>query len=124
MKRPLVILASVVVVSGLHAAATHAAATYPVKPITFVVPIEAGSDGDLLARPLVEKAAAIVGKPIIVENKPGAGNSIGHGLVLRAVGALGFGFGRRGLVGGLVGRLVGHDNLLSQVVTGRCPVLK
>jgi tripartite-type tricarboxylate transporter receptor subunit TctC len=77
MKSPSVILASVIVVTGLHTAATHAAANYPLKPITFIVPIEAGSDGDLLARPLVEKAAAILGKPIIVENKPGAGNSIG-----------------------------------------------
>jgi tripartite-type tricarboxylate transporter receptor subunit TctC len=78
MKKPsMLMLASAVFATGLCTAGAYAAANYPVKPITFIVPIEAGSDGDLLSRPLVEKAAAILGKPIIVENKPGAGNSIG-----------------------------------------------
>jgi tripartite-type tricarboxylate transporter receptor subunit TctC len=78
MKKPFVLIfASAIAATGLCAAGAHAAAAYPVKPITFIVPIEAGSDGDLLSRPLVEKAAAILGKPIIVENKPGGGNSIG-----------------------------------------------
>ena len=55
----------------------QAAEEYPVKPITFIVPLEAGSDGDILVRPLCQKASEILGKPIIIVNKPGAGSSIG-----------------------------------------------
>jgi tripartite-type tricarboxylate transporter receptor subunit TctC len=56
----------------------RAAENYPVKPITFIVPIEAGSDGDLAARPLVEKASPVLGQPVVVVNKPGAGSTIGY----------------------------------------------
>jgi tripartite-type tricarboxylate transporter receptor subunit TctC len=55
-----------------------AAETFPVKPINFIIPLEAGSDGDILARPLCQKASAILGQPIIIVNKPGAGSSIGY----------------------------------------------
>jgi tripartite-type tricarboxylate transporter receptor subunit TctC len=50
---------------------------YPVKPINFIVPGEAGADADVLARPLVKRVSAILGQPVIVVNKPGAGSSIG-----------------------------------------------
>jgi tripartite-type tricarboxylate transporter receptor subunit TctC len=55
----------------------QAAETYPVKPINFIVPNEAGSDADIPARALLQKVSAILGKPVIVVNKPGAGSSIG-----------------------------------------------
>jgi tripartite-type tricarboxylate transporter receptor subunit TctC len=56
----------------------EAADKYPVKPITCILPYEAGADGDINTRPLVEKASALLGKPIIVVNKPGAGQTIGY----------------------------------------------
>ena len=56
----------------------RAAEPYPVKPINFVVPMEAGSDGDIVSRPLAEKASAILGKPVVIVNKPGGGSSIGY----------------------------------------------
>lgn len=55
----------------------QAAQSYPAKPILFIVPIEAGSDGDILSRPLAAKASSVLGKPIMIDNKPGAGTSIG-----------------------------------------------
>jgi len=55
----------------------RAAEQYPVKPITFIVPSEAGSDQDVLARPLSQKISAILGQPVVIVNKPGAGSSIG-----------------------------------------------
>jgi tripartite-type tricarboxylate transporter receptor subunit TctC len=55
----------------------QAADKYPVKPITFIIPLEAGSDGDVLTRPLVQKASAVLGQPIMVVYKPGAGSTIG-----------------------------------------------
>jgi tripartite-type tricarboxylate transporter receptor subunit TctC len=54
-----------------------AAEQYPAKSITLIVPLEAGSDGDILVRPVAQKASEILGKPIIIVNKPGAGSSIG-----------------------------------------------
>ena len=56
---------------------TLSAEQYPVKSINFIVPGEAGADADILARPLVHRASTILGKPIVVVNKPGAGSSIG-----------------------------------------------
>lgn len=55
-----------------------AAARYPVKPITFIVPLEAGADGDIIVRPLCQKMSDILGKPLVIVNKPGAGNVIGN----------------------------------------------
>jgi len=54
-----------------------AAETYPVKPINFIVPNEAGADADVLARPLCQRVAALLGKPMVIVNKPGGGSSIG-----------------------------------------------
>ena len=54
-----------------------AADSYPAKPINFIVPNEAGADADVLARPLCQRVAAILGKPVVIVNKPGAGSSIG-----------------------------------------------
>ena len=57
---------------------------YPSKPITFIVAVEAGADGDVLARPLMERVGRILGQPITVVNKPGAGSSIGTTIVAQA----------------------------------------
>lgn len=62
----------------------QAAESYPVKPITCIIPIEAGGDADINARPLMEKASAILGKPIIIVNKPGGGHTIGYREVFQA----------------------------------------
>ena len=54
-----------------------AADRYPVKPVNFVVPLEAGSDGDILARPLCQKISTAIGQPVMIVNKPGGGSAIG-----------------------------------------------
>lgn len=56
----------------------QAAEKYPVKPITFIVPIEGGGDHDIVMRPWAEKASALLGKPVVVVNKPGAAQTIGY----------------------------------------------
>ena len=55
----------------------HAAEPYPDKPIKLIVPNEAGADADVLIRYLAQKVSVILGKPIIIVNKPGGGSSIG-----------------------------------------------
>ncbi len=70
-------LALTMVILSSLAGWSEAAREYPDKPIKFIVPLEAGSGGDLLTRPLVEGAARKLGQPIVVVNKPGASGSIG-----------------------------------------------
>jgi tripartite-type tricarboxylate transporter receptor subunit TctC len=62
----------------------QAAEKYPVRPIEFIVPMEAGSDGDTISRPAMAKVSQILGQPIMFVNKPGGGSSIGYRETLRA----------------------------------------
>jgi tripartite-type tricarboxylate transporter receptor subunit TctC len=78
MKSSIFIMLSLILSGILFAGnEVQAAEQYPAKPITLIVPLEAGSDGDILLRPVAQKASEILGKPIMVVNKPGAGSSIG-----------------------------------------------
>ena len=60
------------------------AQAYPLRPITMIVPVAAGSSTDVLARVLAERMKGALGQPVIVENVSGANGSIGVGRVARA----------------------------------------
>src|SRR5262249_33792749 len=66
------------------AAPAHAQEAWPQRPVTIVVPFAAGGSADLLARILQQHLQAKFGVPFIVENKSGAGGSIGTGFVAKA----------------------------------------
>ncbi|WP_431270135.1 Bug family tripartite tricarboxylate transporter substrate binding protein [Dankookia sp. P2] len=68
----------------LPAARGEAQARWPAQPIRFVVPFPPGGLVDLLARPLAARLPQLLGQPIIVENRPGAGGNIGAELVAKA----------------------------------------
>ena len=61
-----------------------AAQSYPAKPIRLVVPWPAGGTVDGVARVMSPKLAESLGQPVIVENKPGAGGSVGAAGVARS----------------------------------------
>lgn len=80
MKRMWIIMVSIFFLSGVLGweREIKAAEPYPRRPITFVVPLEAGSGGDITTRQLIGKASAVLGQPIMVVNKPGAASTIGY----------------------------------------------
>ena len=66
------------------AAASGAWATYPERAITLVAPYPAGGAADVLARLLARKLEEQLGKPVIVDSRPGAGTAIGAAFVANA----------------------------------------
>ena len=60
------------------------AQTFPSKPISLVVPFPPGGTTDVLARALGERLSTAMGTPVIVENRPGAGATIGADYVTKA----------------------------------------
>ncbi|MGZ8228932.1 MAG: Bug family tripartite tricarboxylate transporter substrate binding protein [Burkholderiales bacterium] len=57
---------------------------YPVKPIRIVVPFTPGGSNDLLGRVISQKLQDAWGQPAIIDNRPGAGSTIGIEIVVRA----------------------------------------
>lgn len=64
--------------------ASNQAQTYPTKPMTWVVPFAAGGPTDALARHIAERVARELGQPIVIDNSPGAGGTVGAAKVARA----------------------------------------
>jgi len=57
---------------------------YPAKPIKAYIPFSAGSATDIIPRAIFESLASDLGQPIVVENRGGAGGTIGVGAVVKA----------------------------------------
>src|SRR2546428_12364716 len=64
-------------------ASVPALAQYPTKPIHIVVPYLAGGGTDIVARLLAGPLREMLGKPVIVDNKPGVGGALGAAEVAR-----------------------------------------
>lgn len=61
-----------------------AATPWPTKPIKIIVPFSPGSVQDALARSFSNELGAALGEPVIVENKAGAGGTVGTGIVAKS----------------------------------------
>ena len=66
------------------AAAGAMAQDYPAKPIRLVVGFAAGGAADLVARAIADGLGATLGKPVVLENRPGAGSMVAATAVARA----------------------------------------
>ena len=80
--RPIHLLAAAIVASGAFAQTKPA---YPSKPIRLIVPFPPGaSTNDILGRAMAQRLAAALGQQVVVDNRPGAGGTIGTDLGAKA----------------------------------------
>ena len=79
------VAASILTIAIACAAPAYAQSEqYPSRPIRLVVPFQAGVITDVLARTFAEKLSTRLGKPVLIENKPGAGGALGAKFVASA----------------------------------------
>jgi tripartite-type tricarboxylate transporter receptor subunit TctC len=86
-RRQLVAAAAVSLATSLAALApaqSWAQAAWPNKAVRIVVPYAPGGANDILARVVAEKLAPVLGQPVLVDNKPGAGAVVGSDFVAKA----------------------------------------
>ncbi len=70
--------------SALAAPWVHAQGAWPTKPVTIVVPFPPGGGTDAFARPLFALMSKNVGKQFVIDNKGGAGGTLGAGVAAKA----------------------------------------
>jgi tripartite-type tricarboxylate transporter receptor subunit TctC len=75
---------SLIVVLAALSVLPAQAEQYPVRPVTIMVPFAAGGGSDLLARLVAQKLEQKLGKPFIIENRPGAGTTLAAMTTVRA----------------------------------------
>lgn len=79
------LIASAALITTFMTAGTAAAAdTWPSKTIRFVVPFSAGGANDLMARAAAEGASKVLGQTVLIDNRPGAGGTVGAEVVARS----------------------------------------
>jgi tripartite-type tricarboxylate transporter receptor subunit TctC len=82
MRHLLITTAIVAAIAAIPAA--QAQTNYPTKSIRFIVPVTTGGPSDIVARLLGDKLAASLGKPVVIDNRPGASNTLGAALVAKS----------------------------------------
>ena len=78
------LIKSVAAVAAALAASVALAQAYPNKPIKLIIPFAPGGTTDIVGRIMAAKLSPILGQPVIVENRAGAGGSIGAGELVKA----------------------------------------
>src|SRR6202795_4344053 len=78
------ICATAATLALLCATAIAGAADYPERPVTIVVGFPPGGASDILARIMADKLGSLLGKPFVVDNRPGAGGNVAGEVVAHA----------------------------------------
>ncbi len=84
MKRPVLLCAAALTAMISVAPPLAVAQSYPARPVRLVVPFPPAGATDILGRTLAQKLGEALGQQVIVENKPGAGGTIGSDAVAKA----------------------------------------
>lgn len=80
--KPLVTLTASALALSLGLSAQ--AQTYPSRPVTLIIPYAAGGVADVAFRAIAQDAVKVLGQPIVVENRVGAGGKVGAEAIMRA----------------------------------------
>ena len=80
----LVHCAAIAIALSLTAAGAHAQEKYPTKPIRLLTPFAAGGGSDILARMIGPQVSAVFGQQVVVDNRPGAGGTLGAGIAVQS----------------------------------------
>ena len=72
------------IAAAVVASAAMAQDNFPDHPIRFIVPFTAGSATDIVARTVGESMSRTLGQPIVIENRPGAGGTVGANVVAKS----------------------------------------
>ena len=75
---------TLLLLAGLGICAAASAQTWPERPVTLIVPFPAGGGTDTFARPLAAQLTKQLGKTVIIDNRGGAGGTLGAGLAAKA----------------------------------------
>ena len=78
------LMAAALLACALLGAVASAQDVYPSKPITLIVPFPPGGVADIVARPAADALGRVLGAPVVIENKAGAGGGIGMAYVAKA----------------------------------------
>jgi tripartite-type tricarboxylate transporter receptor subunit TctC len=84
MKQIISIIAVCMVVASVVCAVSAFAQEYPTKPVRVIVPYTPGSPTDVFARIICEKLSELWGQPVVIEHRPGAGGTLGAGVVAKS----------------------------------------
>ncbi|MDO9149146.1 MAG: tripartite tricarboxylate transporter substrate binding protein [Hydrogenophaga sp.] len=78
------ILRAAVAGAALYSTAGHAQSTWPSRPVNLVVPFPAGGGTDAFARPMAAQFTRLTGKSLVIDNRGGAGGTLGAGIAAKA----------------------------------------
>jgi tripartite-type tricarboxylate transporter receptor subunit TctC len=84
MRYPLISTVTLAFVTVAAPLTTMGQTAYPTKSIRLIVPVTTGGPSDIVARLLGEKLSTSMGKQIVIDNRPGASNTLGAALVAKA----------------------------------------
>jgi tripartite-type tricarboxylate transporter receptor subunit TctC len=84
MRRLLIAASYALLIAVILTPDAQAQPAYPTRSIRFIVPVTTGGPSDIVARLVGDKLAASFGRPVIVDNRPGASNTLGAALVAKA----------------------------------------
>ena len=70
--------------AAVYGTVGHAQSTWPSKPVTMIVPFPAGGGTDAFARPLAAQFTKLSGKALVIDNRGGAGGTLGAGIAAKA----------------------------------------
>ncbi len=77
MKRRNALLAAAALAASMTTCAAWGQANWPDRPIRIILPYAAGVSPDIVARLVAERLGPVLGKPVLIDNRPGAGGMIG-----------------------------------------------